>query len=284
MKNKTKILSLIIVVLCIIIIVLLTRSGKVEAPIVSNEPKPVSQYETIPYTLVKDDLETDEVSIHITQPVISGFSSDVINGTVNSVLNSAFSDIKKSFVSDTDGIEIFSKEMKHQLTVNGSAPFSSSKKVFYVDTEIYSYFSGAAHPLTQRMVFNFVKETGQLIRLEDILKKEASSSLNDTNAVASDVDFKTSLGALSELSKPKILEQMNKMSRENGAGSSGAESFEESGADPKLENFGVFYIHQDKIEWVFGQYQVAPYVFGEIKISIPMRELAPHLASRSYLK
>jgi hypothetical protein len=72
--------------------------------------------------------------------------------------------------------------------------------------------------------------------------------------------------------------------KENDGEGSGADSFEELGAEPKLENYGVFYIHKDKIEWVFGQYQVAPYVFGEIKITIPMNELRSYLAERAYLK
>lgn len=284
MKNKTKILGLIIVILCVIIVVLITRSGKAEAPIVSNIKPVTNGYETIGYTFKKDDVETDTTSIHITQPVVSGLPSKLINDTVNSQLDVAFADIKKSFVADTAGVEIFSKDMKHQLTVNGGAPLSSSAKVFYVDTEINSYLSGSAHPLSQRAVYNFVKETGQLIRLEDILKRDNPTVSNDTNAVATDVDFKTALTGISRLAKPKILAQLNKMADDGSGQNVGANSFEESGADPKLENYGVFYIHEDKIEWVFGQYQVAPYVFGEVKISILMSELAPYLAPRSYLK
>jgi hypothetical protein len=298
MKNKTKILSFIIVILCVVIVFLIIRSGKVEAPIASTTQPITNGYETIGYNFIKDEVETDTTSIHITQPVVSELPSKLINDTVNSQLDSAFAGIKKSFVADTAGIDIFSKDMKHQLTVNGGAPLSSSKKVFYVDTEIYSYFSGSAHPLSQRIVFNFVKETGQLIRLEDILKRDNGVTSNDTNALATDADFKTALRGISNLAKPKILAQLNKMASDGGQNvgidgdstqsgvstNAGASSFEESGADPRLENYAVFYIHEDKIEWVFGQYQVAPYVFGEIKISIPMSDLTPYLASRSYLK
>lgn len=283
--NKTKITWLLIgIIIAIVAIIVIKPFNNAEAPIVSNVPKEEPNYDKIPHTFVKDDLETDSVSIHVTKPIISGLASEVVNNAVNSEIDNTFSNIKKSFLADTDGVEIFSKEMKHQLTVNGSAPLSSSKKVFYVDTEIYSYFSGAAHPLTQRAVLNFVKETGQLIRLEDILKRDKPTGTNDTNAVASDADFRTALDAISEMAKPKILEQMKKMVGDNGGEGSGADSFEESGADPKLENYSVFYIHEDKIEWVFGQYQVAPYVFGEIKISISMKDLTPYLATRSYLK
>ena len=63
---------------------------------------------------------------------------------------------------------------------------------------------------------------------------------------------------------------------DNSGEGNGADSFAETGADPRMENYRVFYIHGDRIEWVFGQYQVAPYVFGEIKISIPMNTLRPY--------
>lgn len=291
MKNKTKILSLIIVILCAVIIFLITKPQKID-PIVSNTKPVTNGYETIGYDFKKDDVETDTTSIHISQPVVSGLPSKLINDTVNSQLDMAFTNIKNAFVSDTSGVEVFSKDMKHQLTVNGGAPLQSSNKVFYIDTEIYSYFSGSAHPLTQRMVFNFVKETGQLIRLEDILKRDTVSNssrlniVNDTSAVATDADFKTALIGISNLAKPKIQARLNKIAEGSSAeGSpSGADSFEESGADPKLENYEVFYVHEGKIEWVFGQYQVAPYVFGEVKISISMSELAPYLTPRAYLK
>ncbi|MCF7865746.1 MAG: RsiV family protein [Candidatus Pacebacteria bacterium] len=285
MKNKTKVLGLIIVILCAVIIFLITRSGKVEAPIISNVEPVTNGYETVGYSFKKDDVETDTTSIHITQPVVTGLPSNLINNIVNSQLDTAFGDIKKLFIADTAGVDIFSKDMKHQLTVNGGTPLSASKKVFYVDTEINSYISGSAHPLSQRSVYNFVKETGQLIRLEDILKRESGEGSSDTSAVATDKDFKTSLTGISNLVKPKIMEQLKKMSKTtDGTSPDVSKIFEPSGADPKLENYGVFYVHEDRIEWVFGQYQVAPYVFGEIKISVPMNELESYLAPRSYLK
>jgi hypothetical protein len=288
MNTKTKVtISFIILVAIVIVLMMMFPSRNVEAPITSNIPVATHGYDSIPYTFKKDDAETDTTSIHITQPVISGLSSKIINDAVNSQLDAVFADFKKSFIADTSGVEVFSKDTKHQLTVNGGAPLVSSDKVFYVDAEVYSYFSGAAHPLTTRTVFNFVQESGQLIRLQDILKRDTPEPSN-TNAVATDADFKTSLSALSNLAKPKILEQLRKTAGATGAsgsnGGSAEDSFEASGAAPSLDNYGVFYIHADRIEWVFGQYQVAPYVFGEVKISIPMSQLAPYLAPRSYLK
>lgn len=284
MKSKSTIaLVLIIVALLVIIFILTSPFQKAEAPIVSTTPKSDNAYEAIVHTFVKDEVETDGVSVHITKPVVSGLTNKTINTTVNDQINKVFADIKSSFLSETDGIEIFSKETKHQLTVTGSAPFVSTDKLFYIDIEIYSYYSGSAHPLTQRMVLNFVKETGQLVRLEDILKKDEVKS-SESISENPDIEFRTSLSNISYLAKPKIIEQLTKSIKENDEEGSGADSFEELGAEPKLENYGVFYIHKDKIEWVFGQYQVAPYVFGEIKIAVPRRDIERYLAPRAYLK
>jgi hypothetical protein len=74
------------------------------------------------------------------------------------------------------------------------------------------------------------------------------------------------------------------MLRDNKVEGSGADAFEETGADAKSDNYQVFYIYKDTIEWVFGQYQVAPYVFGEIKISVPKSAIEKYFAPRAYLK
>lgn len=285
MTSKTKITLGFIVMVAIILIISITAPFRnAEAPIVSDTPKSQDSYSAIDHTFTKDDLETTTTSIHITKPQITGLPNKIVSDAVNEQIDALFSDVKKAFLAETAGVETFSAETKHQLTMVGSAPFVATDKVFYIDVEIYSYYSGAAHPLTQRVVLNFVRETGQLIRLEDILKKDNGAS---ATATAKDEDFKNALTEIGILAKPRVLERMTKMietSGANGSDSTAADSFEETGLEPRIENYKVFYIHKDRIEWVFGQYQVAPYVFGEIKVAIPMGNLLPILASRSYLK
>lgn len=270
MKSKTGITIFLTILVVLIISLLASMPFKnTEAPIVSNTPKVDNSYSSINHTFEKEDKDASTTSIHITKPVVSNLGNKSVTDAVNNQISDIFDDIKKSFLSETSGVDTFSNETKHQLVVTGSAPFASTDKVFYVDVEIYSYYSGAAHPLTQRVVLNFVKETGQIIRLEDIFSKE---SLDD------------GLSIVSSVVKPKIVEHLSVMIRENKGEGSGADAFEETGADPKLENYQVFYIHSDRIEWVFGQYQVAPYVFGEIKIAVPKISIAKYFAPRAYLK
>lgn len=270
MKSKTKItISFIVLVVLIIAIIIAVPFKNTEAPIISNTPKIDNSYSSIDHTFEKEDKDTSTTSIHITKPVVSSLGSQSVTDAVNKQISTVFDDIKKSFLSETAGVDTFSSETKHQLTITGSAPFVSTDKVFYVDVEIYSYYSGAAHPLTQRVVLNFVKETGQLIRLEDVFSKES---------------FVDGLSVVSSVVKPKIVERLTAMIQENKGEGSGADAFEETGADPKTENYQVFYIHSDRIEWVFGQYQVAPYVFGEIKISVPKSSIEKYFAPRVYLK
>lgn len=270
MKSKTGItIFFIVLVVAIIGLISVMPFKNTEAPIVPNTPKTENSYSAIDHTFEKEDKETSTTSIHLTKAVISSLGSKTVTDVVNDQISVIFDDIKNSFLSETAGVDTFSDETKHQLTVTGSAPFVSTDKIFYVDIEIYSYYSGAAHPLTQRVVLNFVKETGQLIRLEDVFSKE---SIDDA------------LSTVSSVVKPKIVERLNAMIQENKGEGSGADSFEETGADPKSENYQVFYIHSDRIEWVFGQYQVAPYVFGEIKISVPKSSIEKYFAPRTYLK
>lgn len=270
MKLKTKI-TIFIIALVIISIWLITATHfkNAEAPIISTASKVDTSYSSIEHTFEKEDKDTKTTTIHITKPVISDLGNKVVTDTVNKQISNAFDEIKKSFISETSNTDIFSSDTRHQLVLTGSAPVVSTDKIFYVDVEIYTYYSGAAHPLTQRIVLNFVKETGQLIRLEDIFLKES---------------FEDALSVIASVVKPKIIDKLNAMLRDNKVEGSGADAFEETGADGKSENYQVFYIHSDTIEWVFGQYQVAPYVFGEIKISVPKSSIEKYFAPRNYLK
>jgi hypothetical protein len=270
MKSKfTTTLILIIIVLAVTVFILTAPLRNVEAPIVSNTSKSDTTYDSIAHTFSKDDVETNTTSIHITKPVILGLPNKVIEKAVNDQIETIISNTKKAFLSETSGIETFSNETKHQLTISGSAPFVSTEHVFYIDIEIYTYYSGSAHPLSQRMVLNFVKETGQLIRLEDILKEESMSE---------------ALRTVASIVKPKIIEKLDTLIKDNEGEGRGIDSFEESGIASRAENYSVFYIHADRIEWVFGQYQVAPYVFGEIKASVPMDRLNSYMVPRAYLR
>lgn len=283
-KQQGKIrLWIIGLIVLVAIIYTIFASKNAEAPIVSNSPtdhKAANVYEAIASTQEKEEIENSKVSVHITKTIVTGLSSEAINNAVNETLSTAIDDMKKSFLADVEGAEVISDEQKHQLTITSSAPISAREGTFYIDVDVYSYYSGAAHPLSQKIVFNFVKENGQLIRLEDILKKDSGS------ASATNVTVSGALAAVSKLAKPLVLNELAKMIATSGGEEypNPNEILEESGLAPTVENFGVFYLKDESIDWIFGQYQVAPYVFGEIKVSIPLSELKPYLAERTWLK
>lgn len=282
MNSRTKITLWIIALVVIVIISIFGLPFyKAEAPVASGVQNNADSQVKISYVLDKQDEESSSATIHIVKPKISGLSSKAIDTAVNSQIDSTYKNLKDSFVADTDGVKILSSETKHQLSITGSEPLPGTKHTFYIDSEVYSYYSGAAHPLTARTILNFVKDSGQLIRLQDILKKNLTANLKDD----SEASYSNSLTAISNIMKPKILAKLTNMAQaDDGSSPDMSQTFAESGADPTFENYGVFYIHADSIEWVFGQYQVAPYVFGEIKVSIPMSELKPYLADREWLK
>ena len=284
MNSRTKItLWAIVLVLIVIISIFGLPFHKAEAPVASGVQSDADSQIKISYTLDKQDEESSSTSIEIVEPKISGLSNKAIDDAINSKISSIYKDLKGSFIADTAGVKIISSGAPHQLIITGTEPLLGTKHTFYIDSEIYSFYSGAAHPRTARTILNFVKDSGQLIRLQDILKKNPSAGLKDD----SEASYSNSLTAISNIMKPKILAQLTKMAQSDDGSSPDPDmshTFDPAGADPTFENYGVFYIHADSIEWVFGQYQVAPYVFGEIKVLIPMSELKPYLADREWLK
>ena len=106
-----------------------------------------------------------------------------------------------------------------------------------------------------------VKETGQLIRLEDIFLKD--SLTNALSAVA--------------IVKPKIVERLNEMLRDNKVEGSGADAFEETGADAKSDTTKCFIL----IKTLSNGYLVStkgPYVLVKLRfqfLKVLLRSILP---------
>lgn len=257
-----------------VVLILVWPSRKIEAPDVpaATSTSAANAFSPISYKTDGEKTENPNALISLSFPVITGLESGVINAAVNAEIKKVFDDARAQFLDDTKNVTPSSPEEKNQLTLSAGAPVSSRKGTFYIDISMYSYYSGAAHPLSNRTVLNFVRENGQLIRLEDILKKDSKGSID------------TSLAGVSELAKAKIKAELAKKLEGNDGYGSVDEIYQPDGAAPIADNYQVFYLQKDSIDWVFGQYQVAPYVFGEVKVSIPLKDLKPYLADRAYLQ
>ena len=50
-----------------------------------------------------------------------------------------------------------------------------------------------------------------------------------------------------------------------------------SGTQPKADNYDVFLLRKEGLTLVFNPYRVAPYVFGERRVTVPWTELYEYL-------
>lgn len=110
----------------------------------------------------------------------------------------------------------------------------------YISVElILSEYTGGAHPNTAFTGFVFDRTTGKRLTLDEALAL-TDKALGDI-ASSSAAQLSASLG----------------------------DSFFPDGAQPTRDNYGDFLVSDDAVTFVFGQYQVAPYVYGPQYVSVP---------------
>lgn len=116
--------------------------------------------------------------------------------------------------------------------------------VFYISMD-----TGLAHPNSYiwSVVYDIKKK--EIINIESLVKKYSNFLVN-----------------ISEFS-------YNILSQDAKIKSSGAIDMLKKGTRPTKENFRNFVIDKDKLIIFFEKYQVAPYVLGEFKVEIPVKDI-----------
>jgi hypothetical protein len=128
-------------------------------------------------------------------------------------------------------LERLGGERKYSMIINTKV-FTSSSTISYV-VENYSY-TGGAHGIADIVTFVYDSK-GNLVSLKDILK--------DGN----------SLGALSEKSRTYFYSKI---------GNASSESVIDQGTAPIETNWQRFYLTEDAVVFIFGQYSLGPYTLG----------------------
>lgn len=111
------------------------------------------------------------------------------------------------------------------------------------------FHRGAAHPLGQIAVLNFVQ--GHLVSLGDLFQKDSQYLLRIASFCQQ------------EISKKNISEAQ----------------WVNEGTKPTLENYSVWYFTEHGIDIIFVTYQVAAYVYGSINVAVPLSLIAPLMKS-----
>jgi Protein of unknown function (DUF3298) len=244
---------------------------------------------------LEKSIETNNVYvIDIFTPVVSGSISPLvfarINSTIKSEIDAVVSDFKKEHeeisslekkptVIENDGIQDKISETddssKNTLSISLGAHQVIGDRYLNLQIAEFSYNAGSAHPLTSTVSYNFDLQDGREVLLDTLFN--------------SDTQY---LVTLATLVKEKLRTQLRMKSFDTEASTTSAVSgevnteeslstvFFEEGADPRDENYKQFVIEKEGIRFLFGQYQVAPYVYGEQSVLVEYSVLGDILNSR----
>jgi hypothetical protein len=173
------------------------------------------------------------------------------NKRIADVVTTETSEFKKNVSENyqaqlATGGEMFQKrfEQGEMYTLSWNAEVvQSNDDVISVIIRQESY-AGGAHGSHSAQSFNYDVKKRKELTLTDLMSYEKASQVSR--------------------------ESLKKVFTENGD-SEVFESFALEGTDPQAENFKVFTMTPDAITVYFNEYQVAPYVYGEQQVVIPIK-------------
>jgi hypothetical protein len=193
-------------------------------------------------------------------PTVSGLADASVQKKINDALAVKIKGVKDDFVSQAVNTKLAAgPSTKSFLQVEFKSFTVTKNSVLALRFETASYFSGAAHPIEFSMVSNFDLKTAHEFELIDLF---------DTSSVEY-------LHVISDFSTKALKTQL--AAEQNVSVDSPDLQFFPEGATSNPENFSVFMVEDGGIRFIFGQYQVAPYVMGEQEVLIPYSVLAKYM-------
>lgn len=179
--------------------------------------------------------ETAKYIIDIKYP--QGFVED----NVNTVLKQYIATTQKSFFNELSEDDDTPADApgKTGLNVTYSILYNT-KAALSVRFDVSIFHKGAAHPLNTVVVHNFLN--GKNVELSDVFQPKS----NYLQVIAA---FCKKAIAAKNISDPKWIEE---------------------GTKPTLENYNTWYFKKEGIGILFNTYQVAAYVYGVQKVTIPV--------------
>lgn len=237
--------AVVVLALFVSALVFFVRRDVVEAPAETS-----SEYEDVVSAGVKDtrkniQSEGDLASVDISYPEISGLPNATAEARINAAVYAEVQSIVDGFLGR---VESPLPDMAGENALSGDyelLPLADS--MLPVVLSVSEYASGAAHPNSFVLSFVFDTQTGEKLALADLFKPESEY-----------------LDVLSRESRDRIKEQLSDFYEEEWVN---------TGTDPILENFQVFYPTETTLHLMFNPYQVASYSDGIIEIDIPYTAL-----------
>lgn len=218
-----------------------------------------SEQEMLPTPINIDGTEIKTKSIHdttikymditATYPT-TGIGADKVESKIRSIIQTFKDD---NLISDTQQEDIPTlnrdEDMQYILNINYSTTHNNNLITHRLD--IYN-FTGGAHGgnIVETYTFN---NNGEQVNISDLFINPNIGIKNLSNKVITKIK-----------SDPSYKEAIE------------SEWFKD-GTDPTVDNYATFMIEDTDIKIIFQQYQIAPYVYGNIEVTISLTELADNI-------
>jgi hypothetical protein len=216
---------------------------------------------------------TDQYDIEYFVPKVSGSISPLVAAKINTFLLDEISQMVGYFKEDHRGVSV---DQKDALSVSLAKQFVTKQRYLNVELVEYSYLAGSAHPLTYTHTYVFDIQTGEKVGLQDIFDSNQVYLQNISDLVREKLTAQISLQSLGrgdEVTSTTTEESLKDMLDGIDTEKILEATFFEEGILPREENYKEFNVTEEGIEFVFGQYQVAPYVFGEQRVTLLYSEI-----------
>lgn len=218
--------------------------------------------------------ESESEHIEYFVPKVLGAMSPLATARINTYLKEQVGTLVDQFKEEQVSIV---PDQKDTLSLSMGTTTVTHRRYLNIEISEYSYLSGAAHPLTHTYTYVFDLWTGERINLPTLFNQQLNYLEDISRIVKEKLGTQLSLLSVEQnqdvfnitvasTTPEYILEHIDTEAILEAV-------FFEEGVLPKEENFNEFLILPEGIQFYFGQYQVAPYVYGEQRILIPYSEL-----------
>jgi hypothetical protein len=243
-----KALTIFIIAIAVIVAGYFFIGNKINLPKSTSKVEQNEVSKVTPSQLVSENATTTYVVMNLSYPKSSATDKPEIYNYIKETKKEFFDPYNHLTKAEADKMYIRSDE-PYELYVNTKIA-TTDKTVSYI-LETYNY-TGGAHGGTEVNTFTYDK-SGKLVKIDDVL---TSGWLKEIATMSRSYFYNT----LGDYSQPSMIDD---------------------GTEPNVENFSSWYLTGDNIVFVFGQYQVGPYVLGIQEYKINKSQI-PELLQPAY--
>lgn len=212
----------------------------------------VGQMVTAQVQTIKEEQDSNQYSAAIAYPHIAGLTKIRTQETVNTKIKELIVATTIRFKHDVQKMQSDNArgEYKNSLDITYQI-IQANDHIISIAFTISEYMSGAAHPNSYTIPFNYSLSTNRELTFTKIFKEPARV-----------------IPIISEYATKELLEKYPDF-----------QDFIQEGAAPRADNFQKFVLTQDDLVIIFDPYQVGPYAAGVIKIAAPNALLSSYLTA-----